>query len=188
MKFTERYAKLFQYLLPTPFTIALLLTVVTFLVALFFTQGETQNLGTHALDILGYWEEGLWQKGLMVFAMQMMLILVLGHVLALSPPLDRLISLAVKYANSTAKAAYLVTLFTIAVALFNWGLGLIFGAIFARKVAEQAQRKNLALNYPLIGAAGYAGLMVWHGRISGSSLAKVAEKGHLNEMMNKVTK
>ena len=183
MKFTDRYAKLFQYLLPTPFTIALLLTVVTFLVALFFTQSESQKLGDHALDILGYWEEGLWQKGLMVFAMQMMLILVLGHVLALSSPVDRLINAVVKYANSTAKAAYLVTLFTIAVALFNWGLGLIFGAIFARKVAEQAQRKKLNLNYPLIGAAGYSGLMVWHGGISGSSLAKVAEKEHLSEML-----
>ena len=31
----------------------------------------------------------------------------------------------------------------------------------------------------LIGAAGYCGLMVWHGGISGSSLIKIAEPGHL---------
>ncbi|MEQ8908229.1 MAG: TIGR00366 family protein [Vicingaceae bacterium] len=183
MKFTDRYAKLFQYLLPTPFTIALIITIVTFLVALFVTKEASVDTGTYALEVLGYWEEGLWQKGLMVFAMQMMLILVLGHVLALSPAADRLISTLVNYANSTAKAAYLVTLLTVAVALFNWGLGLIFGAIFARKVAEQAQAKKLSLNYPLIGAAGYSGLMVWHGGISGSSLAKVAEQNHLAEMM-----
>lgn len=183
MKFTERYAKLFQYLLPTPFTIALILTIVTFLVAVAVTKDASIGTVTYALKVLGYWEEGLWQKGLMVFAMQMMLILVLGHVLALSQPVDNLINAIVKYANSTAKAAYLVTFFTVLVALFNWGLGLIFGAIIARKVAEKAQVNKIALNYPLIGAAGYSGLMVWHGGISGSSLAKVAEKGHLSEMM-----
>ena len=62
--------------------------------------------------------------------------------------------------------------------LFNWGLGLIFGAIFARKAGEHASRKNIKLNYPLIGAAGYSGLMVWHGGISGSAPIKIAEKGH----------
>lgn len=183
MKFTDRYAKVFQYLLPSPFTIALILTVVTYLIALFFTQPAESTTAGYAIEVLSYWEEGLWQSGLMVFAMQMMLILVLGHVLALSPLVNRLLNALVKYANNTANAALMVTFFTLAVALFNWGLGLIFGAIFARKVAEHAQKNNFALNYPLIGAAGYSGLMVWHGGISGSSLTKVAETGHLKEMM-----
>jgi len=183
MKFTDRYAKVFQYLLPSPFTIALILTIVTYLIALIFTQPSEESAGSYALEVLGFWEEGLWQSSLMVFAMQMMLILVLGHVLALSPLVNRLLNSLVKFANNTANAALLVTFFTIAVALFNWGLGLIFGAIFARKVAENAQKNNFVINYPLIGAAGYSGLMVWHGGISGSSLTKIAEIGHLKEMM-----
>jgi len=92
----------------------------------------------------------------------------------------------VKYGKNTPNAAFLVCFFTIAVALFNWGLGLIFGAIFARKVAEHAQKNNFKINYPLIGAAGYSGLMVWHGGISGSSLTKVAEPGHIKAMMQGV--
>jgi short-chain fatty acids transporter len=76
-----------------------------------------------------------------------------------------------------------VTFSTVIVALFNWGLGLIFGAIFARKVGEFAKVKKIPLNYPLIGAAGYSGLMVWHGGISGSSLTKIAEKGHLKSLI-----
>ena len=39
--------------------------------------------------------------------------------------------------------------------------------------------KNIALNAGLIGAAGYCGLMIWHGGISGSSLIKITEPGHL---------
>ena len=69
------------------------------------------------------------------------------------------------------------------VSFFNWGLGLIFGAILARKVAEAAQLRNFSINYPLIGASGYAGLMIWHGGISGSAPLKVAENGHLASLM-----
>lgn len=184
MKFTEGYARLFQYLLPTPFTIALLLTVLTFLLALFFTPEAGTDLGKYSLDLLAAWENGLWNDGLMVFAMQMMLMLVLGHVLALSKPIDHFISLMLGRIRSNGEAAMWVSLLTMLVAFFNWGLGLIFGAIFARKVAEKAEKTGLEINYPLIGAAGYIGLMVWHGGLSGSSLAKVAENGHLKKLMS----
>jgi len=181
--FTDKYTKAFKYLLPTPFTIAILLTVVTFFIAFFITQPNTETASSYSIQLLKYWEEGIWNSGLMVFAMQMMLMLVLGHILALTKPVNSIISLAVKSCNSTAKAAALVTLLTVLVGLFNWGLGLIFGAIFARKVGEHASKLNIKINYAIIGAAGYSGLMVWHGGLSGSSLAKVAEPGHLKTMM-----
>jgi len=183
MNFAEKYSKVFKYLLPAPFTIAVLLTIVTFCIALVFTLPSSSSITSYSFELLQYWDDGVWSSGLMVFALQMMLMLVLGHVLALSKPVNKFISTAVKSCNSTAKAAALVTLFTVLVSLFNWGLGLIFGAIFARKVAEHAKLNNININYPLIGAAGYSGLMVWHGGLSGSSLAKVAEPNHLKEMM-----
>ncbi|MBL4668819.1 MAG: short-chain fatty acid transporter [Flavobacteriales bacterium] len=183
MRFADKYTKAFKYLLPAPFTIAVSLTIITFLIAFFTTRPATESLSGYSIQLLKYWEEGIWSSGLMVFAMQMMLMLVLGHVLALTKPVNYIINLAVKSCNNTAKAAALVTLLTVIVSLFNWGLGLIFGAIFARKVAEHATQLKLKINYPLIGAAGYSGLMVWHGGLSGSSLAKVAEPGHLKAMM-----
>jgi short-chain fatty acids transporter len=54
----------------------------------------------------------------------------------------------------------------------------------ARKVAEAAKERGFAINYPLIGAAGYVGLMVWHGGISGSAPLKAAEKGHLASLFS----
>jgi len=66
----------------------------------------------------------------------------------------------------------------------GWGLGLIFGAIFARKVAEHAKKMSMPLNYGVIGAAGYSGLMVWHGGFSGSSLINVADEGHFRSIWN----
>ena len=66
-------------------------------------------------------------------------------------------------------------------------MGLIFGAILARKVGEHAQQNNIPLNYPLVGAAGYVGLMVWHGGISGSAPIKVAESNHILDFMQGVS-
>ena len=183
MSFSTKYSQLFKFLLPTPFTIAVILTLLTFLIALIVTLPDSSSISSYSIDLIKYWEEGVWNSGLMVFAMQMMLMLVLGHVLALTKPVDHLLSITVKSCNSTAKAAAIVTLLTVMVSLFNWGLGLIFGAIFARKVGEYSLRNGVEMNYPLIGAAGYSGLMVWHGGLSGSSLAKVAEPGHIKSMM-----
>lgn len=185
MSASERIEKLFKKVLPAPFTIAVLLTFFTFLLA-FFLTGKELSVGEHAFKILTYWESGIWKSNLMTFAMQMMLMLVLGHILALSKPFEKLIAMASRHCNTTANAAAIVCFFTIVVSLFNWGLGLIFGAIFARKIAEQAQKNFRPLNYPLIGAAAYSGLMVWHGGLSGSAPTKVSETGHLKKLMQTV--
>lgn len=172
----------FRRFLPSPFTIAVLLTVLTIVLALFFGQGsEGENPLFHVLRL---WEQGVWNNGLLVFAYQMMLILVLGHVLVLSKPMELLILKLTGLVKNSANAAVLVALSTLLVSFFNWGLGLIFGALLARKVGEYAQSRNIALNYPLIGACGYAGLMVWHGGISGSAPLKVSEAGHLTQLMS----
>ncbi len=182
--FANRLSDLFKTLLPAPFTIAVVLTVLAFLFALIWTIPADQEIWGYSLFLASEWESGLWNSSLLVFAVQMMLMLVLGHVMALTKPVDQIIGkITAKFCHSTASAAFTVTLCTVAVALFNWGLGLVFGAIFARKVGEYAKRTGFKLNYPLIGAAGYSGLMVWHGGFSGSSLAKVADAGHIQSLM-----
>ncbi|WP_343488117.1 TIGR00366 family protein [Allomuricauda sp. d1] len=185
MNLTRTIENIFRKYLPSPFTIAVLLTVLTIILALAFTSSPQNE--NHFFNILSYWEEGIWNNGLLVFAYQMMLILVLGHVLVLSKPMEKLIMRLTKYVSNTANAAVLVALPTMLVAFFNWGLGLIFGAILARKVGEYAQKKNIAINYPLIGASGYLGLMVWHGGVSGSAPIKVAENGHLKDLMQNIS-
>ena len=61
---------------------------------------------------------------------------------------------------------------------------MVFGAILARKVGEYALENNINLNYPLIGASGYSGLMVWHGGLSGSIPLKIAESNHFSEIIS----
>jgi len=180
MGFADKFVRTAQRILPTPFTIAILLTLFTIILALLLTESKTDQW--HVMEILSYWEGGFFK--FLTFAMQMMLILVLGHVLALTKPANAMIQGLVKHCTSTAKAALIVTFVSVLVAFFNWGLALVLGAIFARKVGEFASKNQIPINYPLIGAAGYSGLMVWHGGISGSAPLKVAEKGH--EFVDKI--
>lgn len=133
--------------------------------------------------LLDYWGQGLWNAPLLAFAVQMMLMLVLGHVMALSPPFQKIIAAISSSVKNGQQAAAFVGLSTMLVGLLNWGLGLIFGAILARSIAQEFQLKGKTLNYPLIGAAGYAGMMVWHGGFSGSAPLKAAESGHLASLM-----
>ncbi len=173
MSISEKFIGVIKKILPSPFTIAVLLTLFTVFLALILTPPKPDG-GMHILQLGGYWQDGF--DDFFKFGMQMMLILVLGHALALTKPFTSLINSTLKYCTSTANAALLVTFITVAMALFNWGLGLIIGALYARKVAEYAQQNKIPLNYPLIGAAGYSGLMVWHGGLSGSAPAAVANK------------
>lgn len=179
-RFLDAYITWVRRLLPSPLSIAFLLTAIAIALVLLFAKLPAD---ASPASIIDWWAEGLWQPGLLVFALQMMLMLVLGHVLALSPIIARIIDGIVAPCTTSSRSAAIVALSTMLVGLFNWGLGLIFGAIMARKVAEKAHRENRAINYPLIGAAGYTALMIWHGGFSGSSLIKVAEEGHLADLM-----
>lgn len=179
MKVAHLIASGFKKFIPAPFTLAVLLTLLTMLLAFFFTE----NSGfAGAVNILDHWQSGMWDPSLLVFAVQMMLILVLGHILVLSRPVAKLTSKLTSHVTSNSSAVLMVAISTMLVAFFNWGLGLIFGAIMARKVGEAARERNFKINYPLVGAAGYVGLMVWHGGMSGSAPLKAAETGHLRQL------
>ncbi len=174
MNLIVRFTGFLKRILPSPFSIAVILTYLTFILAWWLTPDDSD--APRLLTLTGYWAKGFWE--LLAFSMQMMLILVLGYVLALTKPVNALISKLSLNITTTASAAFWVTLLTLLFGFLNWGLGLIFGAVFARKLAESFSERKLKFNYPLIGAAGYSGLMVWHGGFSGSAPLKVAEQGH----------
>ena len=77
--------------------------------------------------------------------------------------MEQLILRLTGFVKNPASAAILAALPTMLVSFFNWGLGLIFGALLARQIGEHAQKRDVPINYPLVGACGYLGLMVWHG-------------------------
>ncbi len=167
--------KITKNLIPSPLALAIILSFVVYFFALIFTS-PIDSETAYPLQLLNFYQKGFWD--LLAFAMQMMLILVLGNVLALTPVFQRLIKIILSKVRSGTTAILLTAFFSLLLSYFNWGLGLIFSALLARSIAENAKQVSMKLNYPLLVAAAYSGMMVWHGGLSGSAPLKVAESNH----------
>ena len=154
---------------PDPFVLALILTLLVLGFGLALAPLDTVLVG---------WVEGFASPGGLAFALQMCLVLVTGHALATSPPVQRLVSRLAELRWGAAGSAALVAFVACVAAVVHWGLGAIMGAFLAREIARNAQTRGVRLHYPLLGGAAYAGLAVWHGGLSGSAPLKVAEEGH----------
>ena len=161
---------------PSPFEIALLLSLICFIGAVLLTLPAGQRTVGYSWEVLRFWQKGFWE--LLEFTLQMVLILVFGHALAISPVIDRFLSKVASMANNNTKAVLITSMVTLLAGYINWGFGLILGAVLARKIGESASENQIAINYPLVAAAGYLGMLVWHGGFSGSAPLKVAEQDH----------
>ncbi|MFK7992306.1 MAG: short-chain fatty acid transporter [Sandaracinaceae bacterium] len=167
-----RLTAFFRATTPDPFVLAVFLTVVVF--ALAWTVE-----GTDPVDIVRAWQGDAGFFALLAFSMQMVLILVTGHALASTRPVRAALRSLARRPTSGAQAAALVSAVSIACALLNWGLGLIVGALLAREVGRSCAERGVKAHYPLLAAAGYSGLMTWHGGLSGSAPLKMTTEPDL---------
>jgi short-chain fatty acids transporter len=179
-KLGERFSALARRWVPDPFVLAVLLTLTTFVVALLYVGFDVDRVLTAWLEGKGG-GKGFWS--LLTFAMQMCLILVTGHALAESPPVARALNFLADRARTPGSAVAIVAVAAMALGLVNWGLGLIAGALLARKVGQRARERDIPIHYPLVVAAGYTGLLVWHGGLSGSAPLKVTTTADLAEVL-----
>lgn len=170
-------ARIFQATCPDPFVIAILLSLLTAGLALLFGRFPPESSPVEVVfDSWRNSNNGIWK--LLSFSMQMCLILVTGHALASSRPVQRAIAALAEKPRTPGQAVALVAASAACSAVINWGLGLIVGAIMARDVGRACHRRNIRVHYPLLAAAGFVGLMVWHGGLSGSaplSVTSIAE-------------
>lgn len=164
-----------RQVMPDPFVLAVLLTFVTLILALSLTD-------TSFAELVRFWSGsgGIW--ALLSFGMQMCLILVTGHALASSPPVSFLLNRLTTQMRTPAQGTYCVALVAVVFGVLNWGLGLIAGALMARRVGVALHRRGIAVHYPLLAAAGYLGLLVWHGGFSGSAPLKVTQFSEIQEI------
>jgi short-chain fatty acids transporter len=178
----DRLCALFRATAPDPFVLAVLLTGLTFALALWLPDAP-RSIGA----LVDAWSggaagtSGVWS--LLKFAMQMCLILVTGHALAASPPVAWLIDRLALLPRSGAQAAALVALVAATLGVLNWGLGLVGGALLARRVGIAMEGRGVRAHYPLLAASGYVGLMVWHGGLSGSAPLTVNRATDLNTFL-----
>jgi len=162
------FSNIAQKYLPDALVFAVGLSFIVFFAGLIFTDSSFA-------DMIMYWGNGLW--GLLAFAMQVSLTLVLSHVLANTRPVARLLDKAASIPKNPVAAVMLASLVTMLGSLLSWGFGLILGAIYARAVA----RKVKGIDYPMLVAGAYSGFMVWHGGLSGTIPLTLATPGSWTE-------
>ena len=139
--------------MPDPMIFALALSIIVFVLGIAMTDNGPLNMIVH-------WYDGFWS--LLEFAMQMVLILLTGYVLATAPGLSNGIKWLARVPNSGRAAVLTTALVATLFSWFHWGLGAVVGAIFALTVAREATKRGVKAHYPLLGAAAYSGQMVWH--------------------------
>ena len=145
--------------IPSALTFAIVLTLIVAVLAFILTDASPTEVVTG-------WGEGL--AGLLAFMTQMCLILLLGHMLANTGPVRKLLTRLASVPGNPAFAYVFVFVVAALASLITWGLGLVVGALLAREIAVQARSRGLKVHFPLLVAAGYSGFIVWHMGYSGS--------------------
>ncbi|MGM9929072.1 MAG: short-chain fatty acid transporter [Bacillus sp. (in: firmicutes)] len=160
--------KLMQRYMPDPFILVVILTFLVFGLALIFTDSS-------AVQIVGFWGNGFWN--LLMFSMQMVFILLTGHVLASSPFFKKQLGRLASLSKTPGQAIVLVTIISLIATWINWGFGLVIGALFARELAKKVK----GVDYRLLIASAYTGFLIWHGGFSGSIPLTIATPEHFTE-------
>lgn len=154
--FVEALAKGASALVPDAFSIASILTFATLAAAVLWA-GASPETAVRA------WGQGIWT--LLPLSMQIAFVVFAGYLLAVSPPMARLIDAIAAWPKTPAQAVGLAAFTSMGISWLNWGVGLVASAILVKSIA--ARRPDV--NYPLLVAAGYLGMGVtWHAGPSGT--------------------
>jgi short-chain fatty acids transporter len=158
--------------IPSPFIFAIVLTAIAYVTAIVLTpDGPLENIIN--------WYDGFW--ALLDFAMQMVLVLVTGYVIADSKQVSGFLARIAAWPDTGAQAAAYVAAVAMVAGYFHWGVGLIVGAIFAIFVARSGYERGMTFHYPLLCAAGYTSQAIWHVGPSTSAGLLSATEGHVFE-------
>lgn len=148
------FADRFRRWLPDSFIFALILTLIAAIWALFAVD-------VGPVKIAEAWYKGFWI--LLKFAMQMVLILVTGYAIAISPIASRFIDWIAKRINKPILVYATVVFVGQIFSLISWGW-VVLTAVLARELALRVK----GVDYRLTAAAVYAAFLPWHGGLSGS--------------------
>lgn len=166
MKFLTKLSNsIMEKCLPDPYIFVAILTVLVLFLGVVLTDSSP-------LDMVVHWGNGFW--GLLTFTMQMVIVLAAGHVLANSPVFKKFLSATASKIKKPGSAIIIVTFVSLIACWINWGFGLVIGALFAKEIARHVKK----VDYRLLIASAYSGLIIWHGGLAGSIPLSVATEGH----------
>lgn len=168
-RMTDYFTTFAEKWVPDSYVIALVLTVLAYVLALIFT-------GDSPYKLVQDWGKGFWS--LLTFAMQMALIVITGYALATTPLCQKLLVNMCNKPKSTTQV-YLWGMILSGIAYYlNWGFGLVFAALVTKELAVQAHEKGIPVDYRVLCGATWTMFFIWHMGLSGSAPLLVATPDH----------
>ena len=146
-KLGEKFTTLFLKYMPNAFVFAILLTLLVALSAFFW-------IDVSPINIITSWYDGFFD--LLGFAMQIVLIIITGFSIALSPIVKKSIDHISRYINTPGQVYFLVVLSGILLCLVSFGW-LVITCVLARELAKRVK----GVNYPFLIACVYFSLNSW---------------------------
>ena len=166
---SKPFVKLVERFYPDAFIFVIVLSVLTFILALV-------NTDSTPVEVLEAWGNGL--PKLFTFTAQITIIMITAHALAHTKPVENTLSKIGSYPNTQIQAYALVTFISGIASLFAWSFGLIVGGIVSKFVAIGCSKKRIRIHYPLLVASAYSGYVIWHMGYSSSAALFVSSEGH----------
>jgi short-chain fatty acids transporter len=153
-KLGEKFTGLFEKYMPNSFVFAMLLTLIIVVISFFWTDASP-------LKIIQSWYDGFWS--LLEFGMQIVLIIITGFAIALSPIINKGIDRLVRYIKSPEQVYFFVTLIGGLLCLISFGW-IVVTCILARQLALRVK----GINYPFLIACVYFSAGSWVTGLSSS--------------------
>ncbi|MFD1561896.1 TIGR00366 family protein [Paraburkholderia silviterrae] len=166
---------LFENVMPDPFTLAIWLTLLVGAAAYCWAPHGG------VLTILSSWYDGTFK--IVGFALQMILIFASGYAISDSPLAQKGLRALAATASTPTRAALLVVPLVAIASWFNWGVGLVGGALLAREIAKRTR-----VDFAWLVAACYSGCaIVTNSGLSSSIALSQASHGNALNLVEKAT-
>ncbi len=153
-KLGEKLTHLFLKYMPNSFVFAILLTLITALGAFLW-------LDATPIRIITSWYDGFFD--LLGFAMQIILIIITGFSIALSPIIKSGIDYIARHIHSPKQVYFLIVLRGLSLSLVSFGW-IVITCVLARELALRIK----GINYPFLIACVYISLVSWVSGFSSS--------------------
>jgi short-chain fatty acids transporter len=140
-KLGEKFTHVFLKYMPDSFVFAILLTLIT-------AFGAFIWLGTSPLKIITSWYDGFFD--LLTFGMQIVLIIITGFSIALSPLVKRGIDKLTQYIKTPKQVYFLVVMIGMLLSMVSFGW-IVITCVLARELALRIK----GINYPFLIACVY---------------------------------
>ncbi len=153
-KIGEKFTDIFQRNMPDAYVFALILTLITAILAFFWIE-------VSVIKILESWYDGFWT--LLEFGMQMVLLIITGYSIALSPLVNKGIDRLTNFVKTPTQVYFFSIVIGILLSMVSYGW-IVIAAVLARELALRVK----GVNYPFLIACVYFSNNSWVTGLSSS--------------------